>query len=129
MKKPIKICKNPECRDIMKDYKSSKKEYCNDYCRNHHGYIRRREYNLEFTINKNGLATNYKVLKLHKDSGIYRETLDKYERFGFSTKYLPEIRIFEIDEKPTSCYQLKDIVFSLDASDSIIIYKEKNNRP
>lgn len=52
MKKPIKYCENPDCGDTI-EYKSSKKKYCNDYCRNHHGYKRRTEENLEFLIFKN----------------------------------------------------------------------------
>jgi len=127
MKKPIKICKNPDCRDLIVDYKSSKKVYCSDYCRNHHGHKRRTEENKEFFIFKKGLADNFKILKLHSDSGIYIETLDKYERLGFNTKYLPQARIFLINDNKTSCYQIKDIVFSLDSSDNIIIYKK--NKP
>ena len=124
MKKPIKYCENPDCGDTI-EYKSSKKKYCNDYCRNHHGYKRRTEENLEFLIFKKGMSENYKLLKLHSDSGIFIESLYKYERFGFNTKYLPEIRMFIIDGNKTSCYQIKDIVFSLDTSNNIIIYKEK----
>lgn len=129
MKKPIKFCKNPECLDEIVDYKSSKREYCSDYCRNHHGHKRRTEENQEFLTYQKGLVANYKVLKLHSDNGIYIETLYKYERFGFNTKYLPEVKIFVIAGKKTNCYQIKDIVFSLDpTNDNIIIYKQKVNK-
>ena len=50
MKKPIKFCKNPDCEDEILDYKSSKKLYCSDKCRNYHGHKRRSEENLVFKI-------------------------------------------------------------------------------
>ena len=43
MKRPIKICKNPDCQDEILEYKSSKREYCSDSCRNQHGHKRRTE--------------------------------------------------------------------------------------
>ena len=50
MTKPIKICKNPECGDEIIEYKSSKIAYCNDYCRNRAGYLRRLIENEEFDL-------------------------------------------------------------------------------
>ena len=40
-------------------------------------------------------GTNYKVLKLHKDAGIMKETLEKYEKFGFKPAYLPVKKLYE----------------------------------
>ena len=48
MKKPVKICKNPECRDDILDYKSAKRNYCNDSCRNRAGYLNRLKVNNNF---------------------------------------------------------------------------------
>lgn len=104
MKKPVKICKNPDCRDEIVDYISSKREYCSDYCRNHHGYVNRKAYNLEFVTRSKGMAKNYELLKLHRESNIYIEKLSKYEKFGFNTNYLPEFKIFKISGVPTTCY-------------------------
>jgi hypothetical protein len=130
MKKPIKICNNPECRDEIVDYKSSKKIYCDDYCRNHHGYIRRSEENLEFTLYKKGLAENYKLLKLYRDKKIFSEDLIKFEKLGFNPKFLSETKIYVINGEKTSAYQIKDIVFGLDPKDKskIIIYKKTEKK-
>lgn len=130
MKKPIKICENPECRDEIVDYKSSKIKYCNDYCRNHHGYVRRSEENLEFTLYKKGLAENFKLLKLYRDKKIFSEDLIKFEKLGFNPKFLPETKIYVINGEKTSAYQIKDIVFGLDPKDKskIIIYKKTEKK-
>ncbi len=127
MKKPIKICKNPDCKDEIRDYKSSKKEYCTDYCRNHHGYIRRSEENQEFDLNRKGSIKIYKLLKLYRDSGINEQDLDIFEKLGLNTKYLPEPSFFKVNGIKRKCYVLKDIVFGLDpkTETKIIIYKSK----
>jgi len=127
MKKPIKICKNPDCKDEIRDYKSSKKEYCNDYCRNHHGHIRRSAENLEFDLNRKGAIKIYKLLKLYRDSGINEQDLAIFEKLGLDTKYLPEPSFFKVNGIQTKCYVLKDLVFGLDpkTETKIIIYKSK----
>jgi hypothetical protein len=124
MIKPIKICNNPECRDEIIEYKSSKIAYCNDYCRNRAGYLRRLIENEEFDVFSKGLQKNYKLLKTHSDAGIFDEDLWKLERFGFNTRFLPEPKFFIINGKETQCYQIKEIVFHLDKkTNKIIIHK------
>ena len=125
MKKPIKFCKNPDCEDEILDYKSSKKLYCSDKCRNYHGHKRRSEENLEFNLSRKGMLENYKVLKLHKDAGIMKETLEKYEKFGFKPAYLPVKKLYEHEGNKIEYYQIKDIQFGLNPENTnqIIIYK------
>jgi len=127
MKKPIKICKNPDCKDEIRDYKSSKKEYCNDYCRNHHGYIKRSEENIEFTLFKNGMKKNYDILKPFEVAGILKENLDKLIKMGFDPNYLPQKNI-DPDFSPNIAYYiLKDIIFGLDPkTNEVIINSNKS---
>ena len=40
MKKPIKICKNPECGEDILEYISDKKEFCDEKCRKRAWYIK-----------------------------------------------------------------------------------------
>jgi hypothetical protein len=121
MKKPKKYCKNPDCEDEIVDYKSSKREYCSDYCRNHHGHKRRSEENLEITIQNKCLSKNYKVLKLYKEAGILNETLDKYEKFGFNPFYLPAKKLYEHEGKKYEYYVIKDITFRFNLKENTII--------
>lgn len=127
MTKPIKICKNPECGDEIIEYKSSKIEYCNDYCRNHAGYLRRLVYNEEFNEMAKGFKENYKVLKMHFDVGIFSENLEKLEKLGFDSRFLPEQRFFIINGNKTLCYQIKEIIFNLNhEKNTIEMFKNKN---
>jgi hypothetical protein len=78
------------------------------------------------------MLENYKLLKLYRDRNILIEDLDKFEKLGFNTKYLPEPKFYNIGGVRRKCYVYKDIVFGLDPKDEtkIIIYKkiEKNER-
>jgi hypothetical protein len=126
MKKPIKICKNPDCKDEIRDYKSSKKEYCTDYCRNHHGHKRRSIENLEFTLFKNGMKSNYKALKFLEVSGILREDFPKVMKMGFDPNYLPKKNINPKFIPNMPFYIIKDIIFGLDSkTNEIVIIQNK----
>lgn len=130
MKKLIKFCKNPDCEDEILDFKSSKKIYCSDKCRNYHGHKRRTEENLEFNLIRKGMLENYKLLKLYRDRNILTEDLVKFEKLGFNTKYLPETKFYNVGGVKTKCYEFKDIVFGLDPKDEtkIIIYKKTEKK-
>lgn len=126
MKKPVKICLNPDCGDDIPDYKSSKKKYCNDYCRNHHGYLRRLENYKEFDIQKKGLVNNYRILKMYIDAGILKEDLDKLLKFGFNPKYLPQKNVDEKFSPNMAYYFIKDVAFGLDPkTNQVLMYSVK----
>ncbi len=76
------------------------------------------------------MLENYKLLKLYRDKNILTEDLDKFEKFGFNTKYLPEPKFYKVGGLKTKCYEFKDIVFGLDSKDDtkIIIYKKTEKK-
>lgn len=39
MRRPIKFCKNPECRDDITQYISAKRKFCNEKCRKRAWYL------------------------------------------------------------------------------------------
>jgi hypothetical protein len=112
MKKLKKYCKNPECEQEILEYKSSKREYCNDYCRNRYGYLRRLEENHEINLFSKGYSKNYQLLKLHKDAGILDESLDKYEKLGFNPRYIPQRN--KMLQTKKEYFTIKDIDFFFD---------------
>lgn len=124
MKRPIKICKNPDCQDEILEYKSSKREYCSDSCRNQHGHKRRTEENADTIAYIKGQKVNYKLIKFHKDCNILIEELSKFEKMGYNTKYLPPPKFYLKGTKNIQYYQIKDIRFGLNPQNTnqIIIY-------
>ena len=125
MKRPIKICKNPDCQDEILEYKSTKREYCSDSCRNHHGHKRRTEENADTIAYSKGQKVNYKLIKFYKDCNILIEELSKFEKMGFKTKYLPPPKFYFKGTKNIQYYQIKDIQFGLNPENTnqIKIYK------
>ena len=125
MKRPIKICKNPNCQDEILEYKSSKREYCSDSCRNQHGHKRRTEENADTIAYGKGQKVNYKLIKFYKDCNILIEELSKFVKMGFNTKYLPPPKFYLKGTKNIQYYQIKDIQFGLNPENTnqIIIYK------
>lgn len=127
MKKRILICKNEECQDEIVDYKSSKKLYCSESCRNRDGYLRRLEENKDFIENDKGQKQNYAVLNRYAEAGIYSEEISKLMKFGFNPKCLHVAKYYEINGRNCFCFSIKDIVFELDKENKlIIIHKSKH---
>jgi len=125
MRKPAKFCKNPDCSDEIQDYKSAKKKYCNDYCRNHAGHLRRTKENVEFKIFEKGMKINYTLLQLLKNNNVNKIEFETFEKLGFNTRYLPEQKFYLVDEKKSAVYKIKNITFMLsEDSKKIIILKE-----
>lgn len=125
MRKPIKFCKNPDCEDIIEYYKSSKKEYCNDYCRNHAGYLRRGEDNEEFITYDKGMKANYNVLHPFSIKGFTRVNFQLVEKLGFDTNYLPQPKLYKIDNSKFWVYRLKEIYFGISTDNKEIIFLKK----
>jgi hypothetical protein len=128
MKKQMKFCKNPDCKDEF-DYKSSQKEYCNDYSTNHQGHKRRSIENLEFNLFKDGMKSNYKVIKFLAASGILREDFPKVMKMGFDPNYLPQKNINNKISPNMPFYIIKDVMFGLDpkTNEIVIIQNKKVN--
>ena len=127
MKKRILICKNEECQDEIIDYKSSKRLYCSDYCRNRDGYLRRQEENKELIEISKGQKINYELLDRYAEAGIYEEEVSKLMKFGFNSKCLRLAKYYEINGRNCTCFSIKDILFEFDEDKNlIIIHKSKH---
>lgn len=127
MKKPIKKCKNPDCGDDITEYKSSKKIFCNDYCRNHAGHLKRKIEDEEFKTYQKGLKDNYVLLKIFYDKQIGKIEFNLAEKLGFNTKYLPEKKFYTINGRTTGTYNIKEITFKLSKDNTEIELFKKIN--
>jgi hypothetical protein len=129
MRRLTKYCKNIECEEPITDYKSSKRVYCSEYCRNRDGYLRRLEENKEFIENDKGQKQNYAVLNRYAEAGIYSEDISKLMKFGFNPKYLKIGKLYSTDDRKCYIFSLKDIEFELDEINKlIIIHNSKHHK-
>ena len=118
MKKLKKKCENPDCGEPILDYKSSKKTYCNDGCRNRAGYLRRAIENYEFELIKKHTKQNYIALKQCINKNVLEIGLVTLDVLGFNINYLTNHKLYKFEEKIIQVYTIKDIQFYYD--------KEKN---
>ena len=129
MKKKLLICKNKECQEEIIDYKSSKRLYCSDYCRNRDGYLRRQEENKELIEINKGQKKNYELLDRYTKAGIYEEEISKLKKFGFNPKCLHVAKYYKINGRKCHFFSIKDIVFEFDEkNETIIIHKSKHKQ-
>lgn len=111
MKKPIKTCKNPECQDDIEDYKSAKRDYCNDSCRNRAGYLKRLEENKEFEMEKIKAKLNYKALRQCIEKEFFEIDLEVLNLLNFDINYLKENKLVVCGQEQFKAYKIKDIEF------------------
>lgn len=129
MKKKLLICKNKECQEEIIDYKSSKRLYCSDYCRNRDGYLRRQEENKELIEIIKTQKIMYELLDRYAKAGIYEEELSKLIKFKFNSKCLHVPKYYKINGRKCHCYSIKEILFELDEkNETIIIHKSKHKQ-
>lgn len=111
MKKLTKKCKNPECEEVILDYKSSKKAYCNDRCRNRAGYLKRVIENFEFEQIKKHTKLNYLALKKCYDKDIFEIDFKTLELLEFNIDYLANPKLYKINDEHINVYYVKEIKF------------------
>jgi hypothetical protein len=129
MRRLTKYCKNIECEEPITEYKSSKRLYCSEYCRNRDGYLRRLEENKEFIENDKVQRQNYVLLNRYAAAGIYSEDLSKLMKFGFNPKHLQVGKLYTIEGRKCYIFTLKDIKFELDEINKlIIIHNSKHHK-
>lgn len=111
MKKPIKKCKNPECQDVILEYKSAKRNYCNDSCRNRAGYLNRLVEEREFELEKMKAKLNYKALKQCINKNYLEIDLTTLELLNFDINYLKFNKLLVDNNEQYKAYKIKDIEF------------------
>ena len=121
MKKPTKKCKNPECQDAILDYKSSKKTYCNDRCRNRAGYLKRAAENYEFELVKKHTKLNYLALKKCYDKNILEIDIKTLKLLEFNIDYLANPKLYKIKDELINVFYVKEIEFYYSKKEQKII--------
>ena len=120
----FKRCFNPECKKEILEYKSSKKIYCNNQCRNRAGYINRSIENKDLIAFTKGLDKNKKLLKQFIDAGLKIIPFEIIHKLGFNTSFLPNGFYAKFNFKEIYVFKINSIVFNLDNDNkNIIIYQ------
>ena len=121
MKRKI-TCKNPECKQEIKKYKSSKRLYCDDTCKNRAHYIKRIEEEGHLIDMDKAVRKNYKILEKLKAMGldqIEEQTL-KSHGFDFNAFHKDGFIINMTGNKMQVC-RIYDISFEFEDNKLIFI--------
>ena len=121
MKRKI-TCKNPECKQEIKKYKSSKRLYCDDTCKNRAHYIKRIEEEGHLIDMDKAVRKNYKILEKLKAMGldvIEEQTLISHG-FNFNANH-KDGYILDENGKGIVVSRIQDIKFII--KDKKLIFK------
>ena len=119
--KPIKICKNPECGLEITIYKSSKRLYCGDSCKNRANYLIRTTEDAHLLTMDKAMWKNYRILKKLRDLNlgpINEQTLISHG-FDFDAIHKAEIKIDDQGNR-VQLYHVYDIYF-INRNNQVII--------
>jgi hypothetical protein len=117
MKRYPIICKNPNCRDEIKEYKSRKREFCSLQCKNSYNYYKKQEEQEDSIMNAKAINRLKRVLKEIYDMEIESITY-KEDSYFFNNIVLPSTQTF-IDDKGKE--------YLVSRLDEILIHRIKNS--
>lgn len=122
-----KKCKNPECNMEFKNYKSSKRLYCDDTCKNRSAYLKRTlEDALLLEMDKH-IRKNYKILKNLQGLNLGPITNQTLKSHGFNFKAIHKPEPFKFDNGDTKqLNHVYDIYFEM--VNNCLIFKKINNK-
>jgi hypothetical protein len=117
----MKQCKNPECGKIIKIYKSSKREHCNDICKNRAAYIRKQIEDAPIIEMNKAIQKNYKILKKLKKMNLAPIALQTIKSHGFNFDALhKDLEMIDNAGKTISVSCIYDIKFMIDKENNLV---------
>ena len=110
-----KICKNPECNQEIKKYKSAKRLYCDDACKSRANYLKRLEKEYHLLEMDKAMRKNYKKLLELRDLDLGPISYQTLKSHGFNFKAIHKTENFlDYNRKPVQPYHVYDIYFQLE---------------
>jgi hypothetical protein len=119
--KPQKTCKNPECGQAITAYKSSKRLYCDDSCKNRANYLIRTTVEASLLAMDKAMRKNHKILKRLRDLNLGPISHQTLVSHGFDFGAIHKAEPFrEDDGKMVQLYHVYDIYFEMTNNTLII---------
>jgi len=110
-----KICKNPECNQEIKQYKSSKRLYCDETCKSRNNYLIRTKVEFHLLEMDKAMRKNHKKLLYLKGLDLGPISYQTLKSHGFDFDAIHKAEIFYDDNgKPIQLYHVYDIYFQLE---------------
>lgn len=94
MNRPTKRCRNIECEKTINVYKSNKRKFCSDQCRNRHGFLLRKVKNKEMNLYFKNLKDLEKLL-----SHLLKYDIDRISREDIENSLFKNLKLPSLDSK------------------------------
>ena len=116
----MKICQNEECGAFIKKYKSSKRKYCKDKCKNRAAYIKKQEEEAEQIAFEKALKKNYRILLMLKALNLGPISEQTLKSHGFNFDALHKDVIIKHNGENITTSRLYDLTFILNNNKKLI---------
>lgn len=118
------ICNNPECHEEITSYRSAKRRYCNDRCKNRAAYIRRKDQWSDIDRYDKAMRNNYTILKKLKAMSLGPIDIQTLRSHGFDFDTMHKDEIVKFDNGPkTLVSRIYDIMFEINGEDQLVFIK------
>lgn len=109
-----KKCKNPECNMEFKNYKSSKRLYCDDTCKNRSAYLKKIVEQGDLIEMDKSMRKNYKILKTLSNLELGPISMQTLKSHGFNFKAIHKAEPFKFDNGETKqLYHVYNVFFEM----------------
>lgn len=130
MKRPEKVCANPNCKETIKDYKSNRKKFCSEQCKNSYHYYKKLEEEADSIENSRAIKKLKRFLKemLELEIESFKFKTDSY---FFNNIILPSKQLYKKDNgDKIYVIQFDNILINIDESTNQIkiIKNERINK-
>ena len=121
MIKPMKTCKNPECKEEFNDYKSAKREYCCTTCTQRAGFLKRKAASKDILALQREYKKQYELLSFISEYAKNPIRADLLDQFKINYNLYKKTK----SENKSPIYHLKNFNINIDPnnSDYIVITK------
>ncbi|MFH6767906.1 hypothetical protein V8G56_04080 [Gaetbulibacter aquiaggeris] len=110
-----KICKNPECNQEIKQYKSAKRLYCDDACKSRANYLKRLTEEYHLNAMDKAMRRNYQKSRELRDLDLGPISYQTLKSHGFDFDAIHKTEFFYDDNgNPVQLYHVYDIYFQLE---------------
>jgi hypothetical protein len=130
MKRPEKICVNPQCKEKIPEYKSSARKFCSSSCKNSYHYNKKLEEQEESIANERAIKRFIRLLKEMQEFEIEDFNFKK-DSYFFNNIVFPSQKLF-ISDNGDKLYVIRfdNILINIDDETNLIkiIKHERTNK-
>ena len=120
MKRPEKVCENPNCKERITDYKSTRRKFCSSPCKNNYHHNKKLEEQEDSIANERAIKRLKRLLKEMQELEIesFKFKMDSY---FFNNVVFPSQKLLKLDDgDKLYVIQFDNILINIDEKINLI---------